>query len=170
MCWDAVWRMGDAWYDALGYSVMNGWCMVWCSVMNGWCMSGVMCYGNEWMNEWMNEWINECVGNDCAFCCILSVFVICLFIFSGLFWYLTNKPHIHPRTSVGHSSHRTRLVTLAPNEFVCGCWIRHWWSSAGTWLMTSSPWEHLDMDPEHLWSAMAESCSALDNAVTELYC
>ena len=116
-------------YDVLRCSVKNGWCMVWCVgmqcdewvmhgmmqcdewVMHGWCMSGVMCYGNEWMNEWMNEWINECVGNDCAFCCILSAFVICLFIFSGLFWYLTNKPHIHPRTSVGHSSYRTRLVT-----------------------------------------------------------
>ena len=129
------------WYDVLRCSVMNGWCMVWfvgavCDewVMHGWCMSGVLCYGNEWrnewmnewMNKWMNEWINECVGNDCAFCGILSVFVICLFIFSGLFWYLTNKPHIHPRTSVGHSSHRTRLVTRVYLCLICAnCTLYH---------------------------------------------
>ena len=128
MGWDAVWWMGDAWYDALGCSVMNGWCIVWCSVwwmgdawvMHEWC--DVNEWMNERMNEWMNEWwINECVGYvewPCAFCCILTVFVICLCIFSGLF-LLTNKHHIHPRTSVCRS--RTN-----PTCNIGAQWVRLW--------------------------------------------
>ena len=133
------------WYDGLRCSVMKGWCMVWCvgmqcdewvmhsmmqCVMNGWCMGDawvVWCewmneWTNEWMNEWMNEWwINECVGYvewPCAFCCILTVFVICLSIFSGLF-ILTNKHHIHPRTSVCRS--RTN-----PTCNIGAQWVRLW--------------------------------------------
>ena len=112
------------WYDVLRCSVTNGWCMVWCvemqcdewvmhsmmqCVMNGWCMSGVMCYGNERVNEW----INERVGNVEWLCLLLYLICICnmfLYIFRAIL--LTNKPHIHRRTSVGNSSHRTRLVTM----------------------------------------------------------
>ena len=63
-------------------------------VMNGWCMGDAWDVLCEWMNEWMNEWwINERVGNvewPCAFCCILSVFVIYLCIFSGHFYWRIN--------------------------------------------------------------------------------
>ena len=103
------------WYDALGCSVMNGWCIVWCSVWwmgDAWVMHE-WCDVNEWMNEWMNAWwINERVGYvewPCAFCCILTVFVICLCIFSGLFYIRRINPNIHPRTSVCHLSHEPDL-------------------------------------------------------------
>ena len=81
--------------------------------MHGWCVSGVMCYGNEWMNERVNEWIHERVGNVEWLCILLYFICICnmsLYLFMAIL-HMMNKPHIHPRTSVGNSSHRTRLVT-----------------------------------------------------------
>ena len=120
------------WYDVLRCSVTNGWCMVWCvemqcdewamhsmmqCVMNGWCMGDAWVVWCEWMNEWMNKrmnewWINERVGDiewPCAFCCILSVFVICFSILPGLFYIGRINPNIHPRTSVCHLSHEPDL-------------------------------------------------------------
>ena len=101
MCWDAVWWMGDAWYDALR-----------CSVMNGWCMSGVM-WMNERTNEWMNEWmVNKWACGQCRMTVCVLLYFICirnmsLYLFRAIL--LTNKPHIHPRTSVGNSSHEPDL-------------------------------------------------------------
>ena len=66
--------------------VMNGWCMG--DELQMWCV--ILMHG--WMNEWVNEWTMN-VGNVewlCAFCCIQSVFVICLCIFSGLFNWRIN--------------------------------------------------------------------------------
>ena len=109
MGWDAVWWMGDAWYDALGCSVMNGWCIVWCSVWwmgDAWVMHE-WCDVNEWMNERMNEWmVNKWVCGLCRMTvCILLYFnCICnmsLYLFRAIL--LTNKHHIHPRTSVCRS-------------------------------------------------------------------
>ena len=56
----------------------------------------------------------------CAFCCILSVFVICLCIFSGLFYWRVN-PYT-PQDKCLWFYTRTRLVTLALNELV-GVWF-----------------------------------------------
>ena len=106
MCWDAVWWMGDAWYDAV--------CDEW--VIHGWCISGVMCYVNEWMNEWTNEWanewmnewwINECVGGQCRMTVCISLYFICicnmsLYLFKAFYMWRIN-PSIHPRTSVCRS-------------------------------------------------------------------
>ena len=59
-CVEMVWWMGNAWYDALRCSVMNGWCIVWCSVWwmgDAWVMHEWCECMNEWMNERMKEWM-----------------------------------------------------------------------------------------------------------------
>ena len=103
MCWDAVWWMGDAWYDVLRCSVMNGWCTVGCSV---WWMGDAWVL-HEWCDvlyEWMNGWINEWMMNAWAYgqcrmtVCILLYFIcICnmsLYLFRAI--SLTNKPLYTP--------------------------------------------------------------------------
>ena len=118
------------WHDVLRCSVMNGWCIVWCVemlcdervmhsmmlwdavydewVMHEWCHVSCV-WMNDWTNEWMNEWmVNKCVCGQCRMTmCILLYFIcICdmsLYLFRA--FLLTNKPHIHPRTSVCHSTH-----------------------------------------------------------------
>ena len=88
--------------------------------MHGWCMSGVMCYVNECMYEWMNEWwINERVGNVEWLCILLYFICICnmsFLSFHGYFDIRRINPIYTPGQVLVISSHRTRLVTLAPNE------------------------------------------------------
>ena len=178
------------WYDVLRCSVMNGWCMVWCveiqsdewvmhsmmqCVLNGWCMGDalvVWCvmWMNEWMYEWMNEWwINERVGNVEWLCILLYFICICnmsLYLFRAFYMWRINTFIPYGQAFVVHA--RTRLATLAPNEFV------------GVWFVTSGQrlghgwWRHrrgnLGNGSEQLSCAMAESCSAIDNDLTVLYC
>ena len=110
--WFAVYNVLLVWCDewvmhSMMQCVTNGWYMGDAWVV--WCVMGM----NEWMNERVNEWINERMGNVEWLCILLYLICICnmpLYLFRAIS-YMTNKPHIQPRTSVGNSSHRTRLVT-----------------------------------------------------------
>ena len=82
------------WYDVLRCSVMNGWCIVWCSVWwmgDAWVMHE-WCDVNEWINEWTNEWMVhkwECGQCRMTVCILLYFIYICnmsLYLFMAFYW------------------------------------------------------------------------------------
>ena len=76
MRWDAVWWIGDAWYDALRCRVMNGWCMVWCVEMpyDEWVMPCMMRWDAVWWvcGAWVTHWLVAwCVMWLVEKCCVM---------------------------------------------------------------------------------------------------
>ena len=119
MCWDAVWRMGDARYDALRCRVMNGWCKVWCIEMVWWMgdawYDALVVWCVMWMKEWINERINEWTCGQCrTTVCILLYFIcICnmfLYVFRACYMWRINTIIPYGQAFVVYA--QTRLVTI----------------------------------------------------------
>ena len=71
------------WYDVLRCSVMNGWCIVWCSVWwmgDAWVMHEWCAVLWEWMNEWTSEWMNKWACGQCR----MTVHFVVFYLYMGL--------------------------------------------------------------------------------------